>query len=1515
MFVALIGKNTIYKTTLPKSHMGTYYITNKEGKKLINIDGFNNTWLIASNNNTKIAKQKSLAKENEISSITLKPYQLHWVYLGQQKQWYILYCAPVLEEYIELNLKTTGEILIGKDEKNHIQYNNPLVPKTQAKIFHSVGVLLIENYDTNFGTFVNNKPVTEKRKILYNGDVIFIMGLKIIIMGNKVLINNPFGKVTFDEEKFFIETEEISYENLKEEDDSEIQIYQETDYFARAPRIASVIEREKIRIDAPPQVDKKQGMPLLYVMGSSLMMGMMSVISMISAIDGLKSGTATVKDTVFSIAMSATLFLSMILIPVLDVKYQKKEKRKYEETRQIRYRKYLNSKIRLINKIMDKQRKILRENYITAEACAKLITNKEPRLWERKVEDADFLRIRLGMGNLALEADIEYPEEQFTMEDDDLLEILKNIANEAKILEDVPVTISLAEKNIAALITKKENEKQKRNFIQNLIMQLVSLHSYTELKLVLLLDENDDSSSTEWEYMKMLPHLWDNAKQIRFFGKTHQERQEICQYLEMQLNYRLSIQEDVDYKSFMPYYIIITDNYKKIEKLKFIEEITNQKKNMGFSIFCITHNLIELPNECKTFISIENEKGMMFDREISSQNQNEFVLDNSPIFFFEKIGKDLSNIPIKMTVSKEMSLPNNYTFLEMYDAGRIEALNILERWRENDSCVSLQAPIGIDGSGMPIVLDIHEKAHGPHGLIAGSTGSGKSEFIITYILSLAINYHPDDVVFVLIDYKGGGLAGAFQKKDIKLPHLVGTITNIDTVGLQRSLASIQSELRKRQILFNQAREKTDEGTIDIYKYQKLYHEGVVEKPIPHLLIICDEFAELKQQQEEFMDELISVARIGRSLGVHLILATQKPAGIVNDQIRSNSKFGICLKVQDAEDSQDVIKKPDAANLKQAGQFYMQVGNNEYFTLGQSAYSGAPYYPSDIIKKSVDNSLGFISNIGKTIKQIDNTKKEKINKEGEQLTNIVRHLSLLAKKQNIEPENLWIEDIPDTIFVENLRTKYNVKKEEGIVSAIVGEYDDPFNQRQGVLSFNLSKSGNTIIFGNAESGKETLLATMVFDLITNYQADEMQLYLLDFGTEALKIFKNSPQVGDVVFMHEAEKINRFFEMLQKEITKRINILSNYGGDYNLYIKTSEEKMPMKIIVINGYATFSENYEDEYEDIFLSLSREGSKCGIVFVITTNTPSDIRYRLSQNFKQKIALQLNDEDGYCNIFDGVGKKKPSHLFGRGLVKLDDIYEFQTAKICEPSNWNSYIKETIKKLQEKQNKTAEAIPTLPSHVKIQDIIFALNGLENVPIGIDKKTLEVATYNFTRNMITLVSGKNLEISCNFILNLLKEIKELTEVTITILDAEGELTSGKGDIKQDYQNFILGMKNNQNEKVLCVIVGIDKLLNKLSNEDVDFFEDLKEAEKQGNYYFIVLDTVSKLKDREYEEWYKEYVSGDTGIWVGKGIEEQYLFNVNSNQKQVDNNCSKSFAHVIEEGEAKVVKLLGIKEKGE
>lgn len=203
---------------------------------------------------------------------------------------------------------------------------------------------------------------------------------------------------------------------------------------------------------------------------------------------------------------------------------------------------------------------------------------------------------------------------------------------------------------------------------------------------------------------------------------------------------------------------------------------------------------------------------------------------------------------------------------------------------------------------------MHEKSYGPHGLVAGTTGSGKSELLQSLLLGLAVNYHPHEIAFVLIDYKGGGMANAFTG----LPHLVGTITNLGGNQINRALASIKSELMRRQRLFSEA------GVTSIDSYIVLYRNKEVRLPLPHLIIVVDEFAELKSDQPEFMKELVSAARVGRSLGIHLILATQKPSGVVDDQIWSNSRFKLCLKVQTPSDSNEMLKRPEAAEIKEKG---------------------------------------------------------------------------------------------------------------------------------------------------------------------------------------------------------------------------------------------------------------------------------------------------------------------------------------------------------------------------------------------------------------------------------------------------------------------------------------------------------------------------------------------------------------------------------------------------------------------
>ena len=360
-----------------------------------------------------------------------------------------------------------------------------------------------------------------------------------------------------------------------------------------------------------------------------------------------------------------------------------------------------------------------------------------------------------------------------------------------------------------------------------------------------------------------------------------------------------------------------------------ISKFISKAKELNITFVFMSDAKGNVPLGCDSFIFVDSAtKG----RVVSAENKEE-VTD----FEYETIDDATAKKMVEVLapvyteeISLEGALTKNISIFEMFNIFDATDIDLKSRWNSSKVYQSMAAPIGVTRSGL-VYLDLHDKAHGPHGLVAGTTGSGKSELLQTYILSISTLYHPYEVAFVIIDFKGGGMVNQFRN----LPHLLGAITNIDGKEIDRSLKSIRAELQKRQRLFSEA------GVNHIDKYIKKYKSGEVNIPIPHLVLIVDEFAELRAEQPDFMKELISASRIGRSLGVHLILATQKPHGQVDDQIWSNSRFKLCLKVQNQDDSNEVLKSPLAAEIKEPGRTYFQVGNNEIFELLQSAYSGAP----------------------------------------------------------------------------------------------------------------------------------------------------------------------------------------------------------------------------------------------------------------------------------------------------------------------------------------------------------------------------------------------------------------------------------------------------------------------------------------------------------------------------------------------------------------------------------------------
>ena len=1544
MLVTLIGNNKMYKITLPENVEGDYWISDNsgnEGTKLVNIRSLNGQWVINSNKYSKIINEKYVKVNEEsilvqpgndivVKRVELKNYCKYYISPKSSEDIYVLFCAPSYEKNVlSFVPKNNEQITIGSGNNNDIVIRDDIVSEYHASISKKNGNWIIDNFDTKIQTYKNHTCIDEDSEIIENGDIIYVCGIKIMIIGNIINIFGPLDKLRVSGKNLTKTSLKSLAPQINEDIDTaedDVELYSENDYFYNAPRIRDKIEKVSVSIDQPPKREQIAGGAMQFLsMFSTMAMGSVTLVTLISTISTLGNGNTNKTQIVTRIVSSAIMVISMLLIPIVRNVIQKKNSKRTEKRRQVEYKKYINSKILQINKIMDKQSKILKENYMSAEQCERVVLERTVELWERKITDVDFLRINLGVGDTELDIGINRQEPKFSLESDKLLDIYYDVTNQSRTLEDVPITVSLAEHNITSIIGKQE--KVMRDYMENIVLQLIALQNYRDLKLVFFVKDE-----LKWNYVKLLPHVWDDTKQMRFFGTNDNDIKQISQFLEEIMNERYGDKSDgstivisrkeKDYKQFDSYYLIITDDYRNMKNIRIINRVLGSQENLGFGLLCVTDDITQLPNECKMFIEIkENGKSLVFEDEISSSTKSEFSIDKFEKFDYSKISKVMSNIPIKYTSAKATSLPDHYNFLEMFNSGNIGQLNILDRWNSNDSTISLQAQVGIDATGAPIYLDAHEKYHGPHGLIAGTTGSGKSEFIITYILSLAINFHPDDVTFVLIDYKGGGLAGAFKKKNVQLPHLVGTITNIDSVGLQRSLESIQSELRRRQVMFNEAKNVTNESTIDIYKYQKFYHDGVLKVPISHLFIICDEFAELKQQQSEFMAELMSVSRIGRSLGVHLILATQKPAGIVNDQIRSNSKFGICLKVQDRSDSKDIIKRPDAATLKRAGQFYINVGNDEYFALGQSGYTGVPYVPSDSVKKEQNNFVDFISDIGAVVKRIEDKKVEKKNTKnmGDQLTNIVKYLDQLAEKNNIKENSLWLEPIPENIFIKTIRNKYSVKPEPNVINPIIGEYDDPFNQLQNVLTLNLTEDGNTAIYGSADSGKEMLLTSIVYDTAVTHTSEEVNFYIIDCGSETLRMFRGFPHVGDVLLADDSEKIMRLFKMLKQETRERKQKLLDYNGDYDLYLRTSGEKMPMIVVMINEYGAFSQTYS-EYEEQIATISKDCMKYGIVFIISGSTINELRQRLVQNFKKKIALQIIGGD-YSYIFNKARRKKPSSYSGRGLVTINDdtVYEFQTTRVCKPENINSFMKTVKAKLCKINKVMAPEVPVLPKVVTLDKVKKDLKDISSVPIGISAKTIKSYCYNFREEIVTLVTAKSIEGTFEFVKNLFIEMDVLETIEPILIDYGSLISKNEMDFVDLFNSMTIRLNNNiekrEDKHIVYFILGLDNFINNLGTEKERFTQNIETAVAIKNCSFIVIDDAGKLRAHFSESWYKKFVAPGNGIYIGNGFDSQFAIAYEADRRDIVSKCGDSMGYVVKKSKPQYLKLLGIEEKGE
>ena len=1508
MKIYLFLKDKIRIFTLPQMISGSYNFDEDDNSedKLINIDAKNDKWVLYSTEESKIIYNNQIVEE-----LPLIPYNYYT--LKKNKVNYIIYVENLVEDTFKAySYDNSVNIVVGNSNNSTILYKNEFEKGEVFQLAFNNNDLLLNKLTKN-RLYLNNKIIDNNSVYINAGDTINYYGFKILVMKDKMLINNPNNLIMVNEvvsklQPTVFPTQE-KYENIEVKD---IDLYEKDDYFTKSPRIRRVIETKKIELTAPPELENDTKQSALLTLGPMFTMALTSMITLGNVGQRVISGETDFLDNWPQLASATVMIISAVVWPLIAKKFEARLAKIKKKELLKKYNYYLDDKRKELEVERKNQKEILIENLITIEECLNIIKSKNMQLWDKRLDQSDFSIVRLGIGNEKLDVEVEYPPEGFSIDENELKDAVDKMKKEYEYIENVPIGYSLADSKITAVMG---NIDKGYYFIYNILVQLFAFYSYEDLKIVVLTNETNEE---KWDFIKYSLHSFTNDKTLRFFSSSQDSVQIIMDYLNQELSYRIQAKPETP----TPHYLIITDDFHRIKSQDFIKNLTeiDDEINPGMSLLILEKRMNNLPSKCCHFINIGDKTSGILKNSYEKQEQITFIDEINYTVNMMDIVRVLSNIPVEFSEGGEAALPESLTFLEMEKVGKVEQLNILSRWNSNSPTETLKAELGVGDNGELMYLDLHEKAHGPHGLIAGMTGSGKSEFIITYLLSMAINYSPDDVAFILIDYKGGGLAFAFENKltGVSLPHLAGTITNLDKAEMDRTLVSIDSESKRRQKIFNETRDKLGESTIDIYKYQRFYREGKVSEPIPHLLIVCDEFAELKSQQPEFMDNLISIARIGRSLGIHLILATQKPSGVVNDQIWSNSKFHICLKVQDAGDSQEMLKKPDAANLKQAGRFYLQVGYDEYFALGQSAWCGAKYFPSEKIIKEIDKSVNLLADNGLTIKKIQaSSNQKKIDAQGEQLAAIMDEIIKTSNQVNKKTKRLWLDNIPDVITVEDIVKKHNFKYGQKGFDFVVGEFDAPEEQKQGILVHDILEKGNTKIFSSESSENEGFLKMMLYQLLKNYSSELLNFYVIDYGGQTLRTFEKTPHCGGYVIQGEDEKYNNLIKLIREELSSRKKILADYNGDYKNYLAKGKRDLPLSIVIINNFDALKDNDQDIY-NYLPDLLRDSDRYGIVYFVTAASSTSIQLKFNIAFQTGYAYKLKDIYEYTDALGMKAKSEPRSIFGRGLfLDTDIIHEFQTLSISsEDQDETAILAKDLDEIIKNNPKKAKSIPELPDQVTLEYVEDKISKLKNIPIGIRKEDIEVARYDFTNTIGTAICANKITYTKSFVLSLVQELNKLENTKLIVLDTDGFLEKvckgNKNYYKDKLGDVIGGVANyfneDQKENTVVLLYGFSKIKDTLVDPNT-FDVLLKNMKTQSSDKALILvDTVNKIKEAAFDEWYRTSFSDKDGIFIGTGAGDQQLIKINNFNKELSLEYKNDIGFQITEGMYKIVKLI-------
>ena len=622
-------------------------------------------------------------------------------------------------------------------------------------------------------------------------------------------------------------------------------------------------------------------------------------------------------------------------------------------------------------------------------------------------------------------------------------------------------------------MTHIQDESPEKTIQNSILLQLLCRHSPKDLSLIFVLQHPDDFPSA-----MMIPHARYNGRRMIMSLETYESKG-----------------------------IQIEDNRTALIICFAQCEVSMQGKRM-----LVFSNVFQ--PEADRVLQYDNCRGQLIER--CHQQVIPFV---SPAWN----GLDLLRMSSAMAWGKLTdNLQEKKTFLEIHGMQEVREADIVARWQNNHASRNLKAVIGSKGQRR-IILDLHEHQDGPHGLIAGTTGSGKSELILTMLLSLAVTYSPQDVQIGIIDFKGNTIAQALTMPDGRMiPHVAGVLSNLEAHHAQRAIVSLQNECLNRQKLFVRLHEKTGENINDLDAYRMAWKPETNLPYLGHLVVVIDEFAQLKQEMPAFMDDLIAMARIGRSLGIHLILSTQKPAGVINDQIWANTRFKICLRVMDEQDSREIIKDPCAISLGSPGSFYLK--RDQQLVKGQAGYVNGPC-------ANTKDGIQQLSIFGNAVAE---SRHHPIVSER---MLVLSALAKAKKETGMQAEQLWLDE-PGKLTASDIKGKHVI----GILDDYWHRVHRPYLRQEMMAVF-------------SEQAKST---DAFFELLV-YKC------CLDAGTEEIYVIAGKQDTGrydkcrrlsGVIDCQDEDRLLLLHHHLEQNKTKAVLLIKDYRMLAASSIKTQE-----------------------------------------------------------------------------------------------------------------------------------------------------------------------------------------------------------------------------------------------------------------------------------------------------------------------------------------------------------------------